>query len=106
MASVDNDVMKEMMREVMTEVMVRERDTFWVEPKKHFLDHEQMADCRNHKDEWIANHGFVSDVRKKKEQVEDTGLKVFVTAICASIIGFVGWFFDIVPNLIQYLRGG
>ena len=89
------DEMREMIKEVMTEVMVRERDTFWVEPKKHFLDHEQMKECREHKDEWVENHEFISDVRKRKEMIENTGLKVFVVAVCTSILGWLGWVFDL-----------
>ena len=82
-------------KQLMTEVMEEQRDTFWVAPKQHFLDHEQMKHCRENQEEWMENHEFVSEVRVKKKIVESTGLKVFVVAACSSVLAFLGWLFDL-----------
>lgn len=82
-------------KKLMTEVMEEQHEKFWVSAETHYLDHQQMKDCRTHKEEWMDNHEFVSGIRRTKATVESTGLKVFVVAVCTSILGFLGWLFDV-----------
>lgn len=60
----------------------------WVEAGQHYLDHQQLAECRATKSEWTKNHEFVSSLRSSADMVKKVTLR---TAVGLLVTAFIGW---------------
>lgn len=66
------------------EVIDEQRRNFWVEPERHWRDHELLRICEAGKDEWRLNHEFVGEIRRN---VTDLKRSAFRSAMALIGIG-------------------
>lgn len=72
------------------EVIEEQRKNFWVEPERHFLDHQLLSECRKGRDEWRDNHQWVTSVRKMEKHVSKVGIGAIVLAVIGYILKKLG----------------
>ena len=73
---------------VVSEVYKQHKETFWVDPEQHFLDHQLIRGCAMHQDEMKKNHDFVSDLRRGTGLVRKVTI---MTAIGTAIPAMIWW---------------
>ena len=81
------------------EVLDEQRKNFWVDPERHWRDHELLKICEAGKDEWRANHDFVEGIRKNVDEMKRSAFKstvallgVGVLLLCSYILAKIkGW---------------
>jgi len=63
---------------------------FYVPNPQHFMDHEQLKECRERQDLWRQNHEWVAAMRTGEATAKKTGIKIivgaFVTFVIASVV--------------------
>ena len=62
---------------------------FWIEAEQHFLDHQQLAECRQLKGEWLKNHEFTAELRKNTNTAKRIILKTTIGGIVTAIIAWI-----------------
>ena len=66
---------------------------FVVQIEEHFVHHQQLQSCIEHKDEWQSNHDFVKSIRLKVDSFSDgfwkrlgQGAALVILAILALVL--------------------
>lgn len=80
------------------EAMDEKHATFWIEAEQHYLDHQQLAECRQTRPEWIENHKFVSEIRETKAFIKRTSIKLIVASVVGAIISWVALHFHLLSG--------
>lgn len=82
---------KEDIKEALHEVLEEHREKYWVDPQQHFLDHEQMKQCRGSRDRWLRNHGFIEGIIENIGTVKKTGIIASVGTVVSALLGLL-WY--------------
>lgn len=86
MESEDLEKIAAMLGKTVAKTLAEERVNFRVPEKQHFLDHEQLANCRLFMPEMEANHKFVKVIRESYEEVGKSTIKGTMKALGTLIL--------------------
>lgn len=87
--------------------VLEERDNALDVPKKqHYKHHEYLEERITSKEKELADHLFVSSVRETRALIGATSTKIFVTAACATVLGFFGWLFEMFGWVAEFIGVG
>ena len=82
---------KEEIKQALHEVLEEHREKYWVDPQQHFLDHEQMKQCRSNRDKWFRNHQFVEGVISAIATGRKAGILTSVSIIVSAFLALI-WY--------------
>lgn len=74
---------------ILKEVMEEERKSFWIEPERHYQDHQQVMACHKNMEEIRKNHDFISSVRSGAKIAQKAGITVAITSFIVFVVGAV-----------------
>lgn len=75
------DLTVEDVKEAVHAVLDEQRKNFWVDPERHWRDHELLKICEAGKDEWRANHEFVGKIRENVDEMNKSAFKAVVSLL-------------------------
>ena len=77
---------------------IEEKHTeFWVDAEQHYLDHSQLKVCREQKEEWMANHEFMSEIRGSTATIKKISLRTAIVVLTTGALAWVAWAFQLRP---------
>ena len=81
----------EQISKVVNDAIDSKQAEFWVGAEQHYQDHQQLAECRSMKTEWLENHRFTSELREGTALVKKVTLRTAIVAIVTFAIGWIAW---------------
>ncbi len=78
-------------KKVMNDVLDQRHDDLHVKAEKHYQDHQQLDQCRESKEEWQANHRFISDIRKNGDMIKGVIWTTFTRSTVVAILGLAAY---------------
>jgi hypothetical protein len=103
--SLSKDELRDAIKGALVEV-AEEKRTFWVEPERHWRDHDEFARlaCRKNQEEYEDDHRFVRGVRRGVDSTEKTAWKAIVGL---GVIGLAAWIGNaVIRTVVEWAKKG
>jgi len=86
--------LKDDLKGIVKEAFEEQRKNFWVEAERHYKDHEQLTKCRESKEEWMANHHWVTEVRMSSQKIKETSLIAMTRIFWGAMLAILAYSFS------------
>ena len=88
-------ISEQRLKEIVRDAIDEKHTEFWVDAEQHYLDHNQIKMCREHKEEWVENHRVMTEIRGSAETVKKISVRTAVVVITTAALGWLAYVFNL-----------